>query len=482
MYNGQRLIPAPFMSINKTYQKSGNGDIIGKIYNITVNGTIVSHMGSPNSSGTFWTSSGYPADEVVDGDDKLGVIQRKQEAIRDLFSTEGQAFEVQTAGGAQAVRCYPRINEISFEEGTWYDRSSYTISLECDELYPKQEDTFDQYIADADEQWTIETNEDGESLGASVTYALSHTVSAVGKKYYDEVGDQPKEPWEYAQDYVLGRLGYDSTIALSSGVHNLPSYYNGWNHRRSEQIDKQGGGFSVTESWVLASGSAIESFSLNETNSLTDPHPVVSIQGNIRGFEERNSDMELTTTKWDNAQTKFFEASGLAYIRAQQYSGYNLNIIPLSWSIGKNPYQGTIDYTFEYNTRPMTLVSGAKSESISINDNIGGELFASVFVSGRNNGPVLQDLSTKPANTRSLNIELVLDPPSYSDRSLSTMKDILVDKKPSNNPIYSGSLQSLIDAANPSNHGFSTVFQDQPQESWEFQTGRYSYNCNWTYE
>jgi len=482
MYDGKRVIPAPFVSIVKTYTKSGNGDIIGKIYNITVNGTLIAYMGSPDSDGDLWTAGGYPADEVVGPDARLAAIQRKQEALRDLFSTEGKAFEIQSANGAQSVRCYPRINSIDFSEGLWYNKSEYSISLECDELYPEQEDTFSEYIESASEEWNIDTQEEPQSLGGSVTYGLSHSISAVGKKFFDETSTQPKEAWQYARDFVLDRLGFDSLIASSSGVNNLPDYYNGWNHRRSEQVDEQGGSFSVTENWLMASGSATEDFSISTDTSLDSPHNKVSINGSVTGFEARDADMQLTQTKWDNAQTKFAEASGLAFLRAQTYTGQSLNVTPLSWTIGRNPFQGTIDYTFEYDARPMTLIEDAISETISINDNIGGELFASIFVLGRANGPVLQDLNTKPANTRNLSIEIVVTPPTYSDRTTATMQDLLIAQNPSNNPSYSGSLQTLVDAADPTNNGFSTVFQDQPQENWEFQTGRYSYNCTWTYE
>jgi hypothetical protein len=151
-------------------------------------------------------------------------------------------------------------------------------------------------------------------------------------------------------------------------------------------------------------------------------------------------------------------------------------------TVGRNPFRGTIDYTFDYDTRPLKLVEGARSEVISIGDNIGGELFASVFVLGRARGPVLQDLGTKPSNTRTLTIELVVPPPSISDRTVTTMKGLMITNKPMNNPSYSGNLNNLVAAANPKNNGFTTVFQDQPQENWDFLSGRYSYQTTWTYE
>jgi hypothetical protein len=94
---------------------------------------------------------------------------------------------------------------------------------------------------------------------------------------------------------------------------------------------------------------------------------------------------------------------------------------------------------------------------------------------------VLQALSTKPVNTRSLSIELVVEPVAYTDRTFSTIQT-LINQKPSINPLYSGSLYNIINAANPLFNGFTTVFQDQPQESWSLTDRRYSYSTNWSYE
>lgn len=483
-YNNKRLIPAPYVTINKTYTKSGNGDIIGKIYSITINGTVLAWMGSPKSDGSFYAEGGYPDDEAVVAKDRLGVLQRKQEALRDLFSTEGLELSIQTGGGAAPVRCNPRINNISFPGGDqiqWFNKFEYSIELEVDELYPEQEDDFDQYISDASETWSIETNEQPESLAQPRTYRVTHDVSAVGKKFYDANGSQNAEAWQRARDFVLGRLGFDEQMALSSGVHNLPSYYNGWNHTRSSNPDIQNGSFSVSESWVLASGSAIEDWSIELTDELSSPYKSVSINGTVEGFEERDSNMGLVTTKWANAQSKFTYASGIAFTRAQNYTGIDLNIIPLSKTVGRNPLKGTIDYSFDYNNRPMNLIPEALTESISITDSVGGELFASVFVLGKSNGPVLQDLGTQPENIRSLDIELVLPAPEFSDRETSTIQDVLINQKPTNNPDYSTDIQNLIDAVDPSNNGFNTVFQNQPQETWNFREGRFSYNIEWTY-
>ena len=163
LYDGKRLIPAPLVTINKSFQKSGNGENIGSTFSLTLTGTVVAYMGSPDSSGTFYTGSDYPADEVIAADNRLGAIQRKQEAIRHLFRQEGLQFEIQSSVTDEPVRCNPRITSIDFAEGIWYDRCDYTITLECDQLVGgdfAEEDSFNQYLSDASEEWSIDTNDE----------------------------------------------------------------------------------------------------------------------------------------------------------------------------------------------------------------------------------------------------------------------------------------------------------------------------------
>lgn len=488
LYDGKRLIPAPLVSISKSFQKSGDGEIIGTTFSLTLTGTIVAYMGSPDSTGTFWEASDYPPDEDIAADSHLGSIQRKQEAIRWLFRQEGKQFEIQSSIVDDPVRCNPRIIDINFQDGIWFDRCDYTISLECDQLVGgpfAEEDAFAQYLSDVSEDWSIDTNEEhAEDLNIPKTYSVSHTISANGKRFYDSTGALVKEPWLYAKEYVQSRVGYDANL-LASGIHNLPSYYSGLNHARNESINKKAGSYSLTETWLVASGLATEVFSVSTTDALDSPYANVSIEGTVTGYDQRDSNLNLITSKWSNAEDKFASIQNLTFIRAQQFSGLTLNIDPVNETIGRNPIQGTINYSYEYNTRPITLISGVRSEVISIQDNLGGQLHAEVFVLGRASrgyGPVLQDLQAKPANKRSLNIELVLDPIARGDRSFTTIKNLFNNLKPSVNPLYSGSILNVIAAANPINNGFTTVFQEQPQETWDITEFRYSYSTVWTFE
>ncbi len=498
-YNGSRIIPAPFVNVNKAYQKSGDGELVGSLFTLTLTGNIVAFKGSPDSAGVFYTGSFYPPDarleptnlESVDDDARLAAILRKEEAIRQLFSEEGHSLEFQSFDGSAPMKCNPRIVSVTFAEGIWYNTASYTIVCEADVVsfqgiaLGEDNDQFTEYIASANENWSIETDETPEGEGLPRSYRLSHSLNATGKRFYDETGTLEKPAWEQARDWVCPRMGFDSAFISSSGVRDIAiefgsPAYSEFNHIRSENIDENGGNYSIVETWLLASGIAIEDFNISTRNGFDIGTTSVSIEGSIQGLEQRDANLQLTTSKYDNAVTQFNIASGLALSRAQTFSDSNtLNITPRSDTISKNPITGNITYSFEYDDRPSRCIDGALSETITISNVFGIDVFAAVSVLGRAIGPVLQDIGTKQALIRGLNIELAMDVTATGCNA----SELLFDNNPRVKEPSATQIQNFVNAANPSiQESASQVFVSQQQESWEPRTGRYSFNVEWTYE
>lgn len=483
IYDSKKIIPAPFASISKEYQRTNSGQKIGSTFSITLQGTIVAFMGSPNSLEELWDQPDYPESEEITHDSRLAAVLRKQDAIRKLFSVDGKALEITPLDGTEPTKFYPRILNIQFSEGIWVDTCQYTITLEADKMYPEVEDVLTPYLQDMSENWQIETDENQpENELIPRTYRMTHSLSAVGKPVYNELGNLVSEPWMQAREWVQSKMGYDANVATSSGVNNLPSYYQGWNLVRTEQTDKYQGSYFVTETWLLASGSALETFSVDINKGIDSSLSRVSIQGDIIGLEVRNSNNTLTTHKYTNAQTKWTQVSGLLLTRAQNYSGYTLNTQPLSSRIGRNPTVGSISYSYEFDDRPSNIIPGALSEIVTISEGLVGQLYASIFILGRANGPILQDLNTKPAATRTLNIELVMPIPSFGTNSIADIRSAFFSQNPRLNAATATQFANIWYAADPSQQGYLKVFQDQPTENWNPKTGSYSYTQQWTFD
>lgn len=495
--NGARLIPAPFVGVQKSYNRTGDGEAVGTTFTLTIVGTVLAWMGSPRSkigtqSGSswggpnnyFWTGSDYPPDEVdVQGDDttRLSALLRKQEAIRDLFSVDGQTLEFQAVDLGPAMKCNPRIVGITFEEDVWYQSFRYTITCECDILYATgmlngEDSNLDDYISNAEESWQFEVDNDvPESASISKTYRLTHTVSATGKRIYETNGTLKEDPWQWARKYAQARLGLDTNI-MASSVNALPAYYGGYNYSKNDVIDTKGGSYSATETWLLASGSALETFTVSTSNSPDSALTNVRIEGEIRGLENAFS-------KHHNADVKWGQVSPLLNARAALYTGLGLNTTPLSYSKGVNPVEGVISYSYEYDDRASNIIPGTKSEVISVQHSLNVDAFAEVFVLGRSIGPVLQNLGTKRAKTVDINIEFVLASPiGLNSTSLNDMKNYFTYAKPSVDPTYAPHINGILEANKPTNYGFTKEFIHNNTEVWEPKTGRYSLQFGWTYE
>lgn len=480
-YAGKLLRPSPFVNITKTYQKSGDDLIVGSLYTITISGTIVAFKGSPNSSKVFDSTGNGLADENIDNDSRLAAIIRKQEAIRELFSEEGKEFYIQSDDASEPLKLYPRIVSVNVPEGAWYNTAPYQVTLEVDRL-PNEDDKLlgtNYYISSANENWSLETDDQNpESENIPRTYRLTHSVSADGKRVYDETGALTKQPWEHAKEFCLSKKGLDSTFVNSNNVNNL-SGYDGYNRVISENIDEIGGSYTLTETWTLASDTALEDYTVTTTTSLDESITSVTIDGNITGLEERDSSMSITTSKIDNAETKWDTVKSSLFSRATTHSGIsNLNTNASSTTVGKNPFTGVINYTYEYDNRPAKVITGSKSEVISISYDGGGDVFAEIPILGRAKGPLLQDMGTINSKTRSLNIEALFGPAALTP---SGIKNSLT-----NNPRLSGQassdIQEIIDAVDPSNEGVSSSFKGNPQDNYDPITGRYVFSVTWTYQ
>lgn len=474
IYDGKKIIPAPFASYYKEYQTTEDGTVVGSNYVITLKGTIVAHRGSPKTDGSFWELSDYPPDEDISLDAKLGAILRKQEALRGLFSRQGRTLEFQSVSGSPPLKCNPRFQRIDFQEGgqgrvSWVDKCDYTATFLADVLYVNgtvvSEDTGDlatYKIARASENWAIETAD--ERLG---TYRLTHSIAAVGKRFYDEDGNLQREAWEQARLYVLNKVGLGLVPARmeATGVLNA-SELQAFNYLRTQSIDELGGSFQVTETWVCYNPGdeppATHEYTVN-TRTTPEGRVTVTIDGSITGLEQRdNSTHALIASRWTNAQSKWADhVEPSLYATAVSISGAALNTEVLNKSVGRNPISGTITYNYEFDNRPSPDIDGALSESITISNDNAADLYATIPVLGRLAGPVLQNIGTKTVKRRTIAIEVVkrAKAQGYTPTAPST--------------------NSIVLALQPVG---TVVFMDADNESWNPYTGRYTRNTVFTWE
>lgn len=457
-YNGNALIPAPQFNCVKDYQTTDDGSVIGKTYQIQLKGKFVSWMGSPNASGTFWTGSGTPPDDTPNDQTNLGSQLRKQQAIRRLFTTQGAVLEIKALDGSVSFSCNPRIVRVETPEGPLTQLSDYIVYMECDQISvggAVDDDGIDHlHLQKASEEWNIEVSD--EHL---MTYRLTHSVNAIGRRVYV---DTAKEPWQYAQDYVTQKLGLDTSKMVGAGVINGDALQ-AYNYMRGQSVNELTGSFSVSETWVCyAGGSAYEEFTVT-TRTSQEGRSSVNVNGTITGLATYdNATAVLSTSRYTNADAKWTAISSSLFSRAQTQSGITLNPTVLTTEVGRNEVSGTISYNYEYDDRPAALLAGAKSTSIFQTDDNAADVFASIPVVGRLAGPILQPIGTVTQKKRVIALTAQFPVATYSSPTVN---------KPNSNSVF----PPYIPSANQ-------VFIDQDQEGWTAVTGQYTRTVSFTYQ
>lgn len=468
-YNSSRLIPSPFVSLQRNYQRTPDGTLIGTSWSGQISGTIVSFKGSPRTNGTFWQVGGYPPDEVIGDSSELAAIIRKQEAIRELFAVDGYVLQWQSEDASAPMQCYPTITGISFEESIWYFECKFTINFECQILYingtASGEDNFTNYISDASESWQVETDEGTPADAVNQrTYRVTHNLSATGKRIYDGTGNVVENAYLQAKSWATSRLGYNASFISNVSDAGGSTY----NYVRSETTGVYDGQYSVSETWILSKSPVLEEFTVESKVSIENGLTNVGINGSIKGLENRDANLVLVTTKYQNALNSWNIVSNTLLSRAQLYSGVNvLNPLPINSSVAYNPVNGIITYSYEYDNRPTELLVGSRSEVISITDSLNTDVVAIIPVLGRKVGPVLQNINTSRERTRTLNIEAVFP----VSQIISFVNPI---------PALAASIISQI---NPTQaFGASQVYLVENSQNWDARNARGTINQVWVYE
>ena len=465
-----------------------------------------------------------PSKQQIEPNQAATALITKQRALRALFAQDGQRLEITDFNeDLPVVVCYPRLVDIQFSEGVWVDKCDFTINLEADTLLDEdkvdnegtfiipnnggtQENTTETvllgslsgaFINDYSEDWSIEVDDStGESPDLPFSYRITHSLNATGKTHY-KPGGEKLVAWEQARKFVTDRLSDDVTDypiimgQIGSGTINLIDSFGGFSHTRNESIGQAAGTYSVTETWLLSSGTCFENYSSSVSSDTSSAFVGVNIDGTIKGLSKISPSghgSENKPSAFDSAMSKYIAVSnsgqfGLIsdiYKRANNLVAVELNSQPLSMTVGTNEYLGEITYSVQFDNRPTNIISGVLSENISINDTYPGDVFAVIPVLGRKTGPVLQYIGGRTEYTRDLAINLIMD---YTKIPYGSGRNPLLLKKPSVIEPTATQIGNLIKELSPQGEpGIRKYFISPPSESWEPKTGSYSFNLTWTYE
>lgn len=467
--NNIELRPTPLLSISHDFQKNGAQGLIGRTVSFSLEGKFYnSGTGSPGT----------------------GIMKLE----RDIRSLPGGTGTLSIGAGAGGEQKYDvRLSSFSSKptNDNWTTTIDYTI-----ELIHEQKDFVDntEYndlkhgITSCQDDWTIDTIEDPDYLVPNSSYNFSNIGFGTLSKTYSIY------PF-YRISRTIGAVGkHGTSSSISGAVSGAIQWVNDrlknyklspvdtsnlklYNFARSLSSSVTEGSYRVTDTWLATPNGSpkyIESFTIDTVldESLTR---TVSINGNIKGVEDivdpvtdiypeglttQNTDLIKigTNSKIKNAIEGYSAAKGNAFSRAttfvadsdtrsrnNNYGDFNyktkyginerpLNPIPISENDTINPYEGSINYSVSYNNRPISYISGAVSENLSVQDNWATNIISSQFVLGRTNGPVLQDLGTVSTSTRTVSYDVTLPRPNAVPASIQGAKDTMTSVVESFNP------------------------------------------------
>ena len=545
------LVPAPLVSFTRnSYNNLGRPEL-GFDYSLSLEGTLIQTHGNPYyasglaglSTSSWTTTPNVENQEVssISSDDLLDATIKKQEMIRSLFSNpiiSGVAKPVKMKicgwdtdydGPGLEFQCF--VESLSFDSnGRWASPGGYSVALKAfNFINPANSGQFSKYKDESaptypisnlsesfdiqeDQQRTLSFNGNYEFTRADKVYSITRSVSAVGSPVYNESGSYVSglAPWQNASGYIYQNMGTSTSvlpISKASAISMIGSGYSAANSVFTESIDKEAGSYSINESYLLYKGASpvIESITVNEDINESKISSI-SVQGTIQGLNTING----------------FESSGNAYLNANTYwQSISTGIPPIAYyqaannttlpwvhplatnqSIARDFANGTINYSYAFDSRQPNIIPGSVSESISINDTYPGEIFSVTPVIGRSQ-PVLQYLNSRSEYRRSLSMNIIMGKPvqnwsstigSSSGINVSgvlnsgvaqnTVRDWLISSKPS--ITNKAEFEMIYQAANPVNDPTFTVvsgkcYHSAPNESWDARTRNYTYNVEWTY-
>tara|TARA_B100001564_G_scaffold360000_1_gene384646 strand:+ start:1943 stop:3727 length:1785 start_codon:yes stop_codon:yes gene_type:complete len=540
--------PTPFISVNRQSLSNKLGTF-GSEYTITLNGTIIDNASEVNDDGS------RSANRAVSAEDQAFEILNHQEDLRTLFTKPVLRFEISNLTGNQAANTvfYATLESLSFEDGVFVNTCRYTATFKANWMQDDGNvlhdgdvmgaviensddpnatfggDSTGKSVADLrnqfggivenfSENWSLEVDEENivtsdskyDEVLSVRGYRVTRDISVTGRTFFDLDGSQYRkyEAWSEAKNFAAKTLLSDAVEdypdknaqnVFAYKVLNLDPSFIGVNHFRNENIDKANGTISVSDTWLLCSGTAFENYESSIESTIDSPFVSVTLNGSIKGISSIRASGEYyggpkggdagLAKPYENAIKKYntvtnngaFGASSFLYKRANSVVEPGLNPQPKSIALSEDKAKGELTYSIGFDNRPQNYIAEAVYENVVVDDTYPGDLYALIPVVGRPTGPVLQYIGGRTEYRRSVSLELVFD---WTDLSSDTSarKRFILSKPTLNDPVRSQINTLLKDVSPMSEPNLRKCFLNPPQENWSPKEGRYTLNLSWVYE
>lgn len=517
-YGEYSFSPKPLFTIGKEYIKTPSQMGLGTRYTVTLEGQIIPQTGKipggdPQAGLQEVFSGVQDLRSAFDSDFKC--LSLVCDGAAPIISGYPRivGFEVSNASDNYVIRSdYSITLELPSLTGAGFDpvgpvSSGSTAASGVDAL-----DFSASGIISYTDEFTVELMDErmagGQTAGSTrqsvvdfympTIYSVQRNITAQGDSL---ASPDYIHPWERAQSFVDARLGYPLELEEMSGILCSTTKFNNY---RTKNVNKTEGTVTVNETYLAMTGGQMpfyEELSVNVGESLEDPFMNITVDGTVHGLisiEHTGGCMATGVSKFNNALAGFSGISGAAAQRAGAVyhvhvglpggaimaggaksggtapGGYPpngkptaLNKYPLTRTFGYNPIAGTVTYSFTFNNRPYNLAANAVTENITFSEVEPPDIFASITILGKANGPLLQHIGTVGPRTRSLSIDSQL--PVVINAANSGFYYAPVD--------YDA---FVISYAAELAKFYTQVYVTDSSKTWEPRTGRFTLNQSWT--
>ena len=498
-YGTYSFDPKPLFTIGKEYIKTPSQMGLGTKYTVTLQGQIIPATGK--------IPGGSPQAGLTD-------VFTSVDELRDAFDTDYKLLYLQCGTSDPILSGHPRVTDFSIENANdnYVIRAEYSITLELpalvgggfDAVGPSESgvasgvgvsglDFSSDGIISYSDDFSVEFLD--ERVGGVLSldqgevptiFSVQRSISAQGDSQVDSAGVYT-QPWERAREFVKGKVGYPEELATLSGLLCPGAQVS--NNFRTTSVNKTEGSVSVNETYIAMTGSglAYEELQINIAQSHEDVFTKVTVDGTINGLTSINYSgcgWSSDTPKFNNAISfwtgtvsgRIFARAAAVYGATLIQSGHitsSLNVNTLNETVGYNPIAGNITYSYTYDNRPQNCYQHAITEDITFSEQEPADIFASITILGKINGPLLQSIGTVGQRTRSLSINAILPPVSDCSTTGAAGGASFF-----NAPDVYDAL--VLNYASILTHNYTQVFVTDSSKTWEPKTGRFSLTQSWT--
>lgn len=355
-------------------------------------------------------------DDVSSGD--MSQMITRRDALIAALSGNGEELLIlhgntstQPSGTPIVSGIFPRITDLTFDEGVWVNRIDYSFTVE----YETNSVDGAAPVEDTTDEWSFE--EDNSNKVIRVTRSLN------AKGINTAASGNSSNAFEHAKTWVNARIGVankpsglPSVVAVPSSGFHIQEY-------RSENGSEIAGTFSISEASVITSGMYADNYTAQFQQG-SDGVTTLTLNGNVEGFGRYADAAERAISGWNNiVQDTLPERASGEYGLMGGSQSLNTGS-PRSLSVTRNPFEGNVTYSTSYTDEFDNLPSGIAELEISKQVNFPIRLQASFAIPQRAQGNIVQDIGTTTEGQITINGSVV----GLSTTQLDYVKNVAADK------------------------------------------------------